>query len=562
MANSIQNPPNKSFKDYLKQNILSSFSFNTITSDFTTKIINKLKSKSSSGHDGLSSIQLKYISSEIITILTRIINQSLCTGIFPNSLKIAKISPIFKKGDPHITDNYRPISLLPVISKVIEKVVFLQVYNYFVENKLLYDSQYGFRKLHSTEYAALEFTDQIIINLDQGKLPLAIFLDLSKAFDTIDHSILIHKLHYYGIQGTALNWFKSYLYNRKQYVQFNNCNSSHSAITTGVPQGSILGPLLFIIYMNDISEVTNKFHFTLYADDTSLIEPICTFTTDLKNYTEASNTINQELKLITDWLCLNKLSLNAKKTKTMIFHHRQRNISEIKLNLSINDTPIEQVNEFNFLGLMFDECMTWKSHTQKICSKIAVVNGTLNRLKRFISCDILKTIYNALIQPHLNYGILLWGKNTKRINKLQKWSVRAITCSKYNAHTDPLFIKLKLLKIQDIYKLNILKFYFKYKKESLPNYFHGMFDMVYPTHHYSTRGRDQPVVARGRTSAANNSIRFTLPEEIRNTNDCITNKLTTHSLNGFSNYAKQHFVSQYNPICEIENCYICNRESP
>ena len=284
------------------------------------------------------------------------------------------------------------------------------MYDYFVENKLLYESQYGFRKLHSTEYAALEFTDKIITNLDQGKLPLAIFLDLSKAFDTIDHSILIHKLHYYGIQGTALNWFKSYLYNRKQYVQFNNCNSSHSAITTGVPQGSILGPLLFIIYMNDISEVTNKFHFTLYADDTSLIEPICTFTTDLKNNSEASNTINQELKLITDWLCLNKLSLNAKKTKMMIFHHRQRNISEIKLNLSINDTPIEQVNEFNFLGLMFDECMTWKSHTQKICSKIAVVNGTLNRLKRFISCDILKTIYNALIQPHLNYGILLWGK--------------------------------------------------------------------------------------------------------------------------------------------------------
>ena len=246
-------------------------------------MINNLKPKSSSGHDDISSIHLKFISNDIINTLTLIINQSLCTGIFPNALKIAKITPIFKKGDPHLTDNYRPISLLPVISKILEKVVFLQVYDYFVKNKLLYDSQYGFRKYHSTEFAALEFTDKIITNLDQSKLPIAIFLDLSKAFDTIDHSILIHKLHYYGIQGTSLNWFKSYLDNRQQFVQFNDSKSSYSTITTGVPQGSILGPLLFIIYMNDISQVTNKFHFTLYADDTSLIEPICTFTSSLNN---------------------------------------------------------------------------------------------------------------------------------------------------------------------------------------------------------------------------------------------------------------------------------------
>ena len=161
---------------------------------------------------------------------------------------------------------------------------------------------------------------------------------MSKAFDTIDHSILIDKLQYYGIHGTAINWFKSYLSDRNQYVQFNDCVSSQTGISTGVPQGSILGPLLFIIYMNDIATVTNKFHFTLYADDTSLIEPICTFTSDLKNAEEASNAINDELLLITDWLSLNKLSLNAKKTKMMIFHHRQRKISNLKLNIFINGT--------------------------------------------------------------------------------------------------------------------------------------------------------------------------------------------------------------------------------
>ena len=562
LANTIKTPPNKHFTDYLKQNILTSFSFETISPEFTLKTIHKLKSKSSSGHDGISSIQLKYISSSIVNILTQIINQSLCTGIVPNSLKIAKISPIYKKGDPHITDNYRPISLLPVISKVLEKVVFLQVYDYFVKNNLLYDSQYGFRKYHSTEYAALEFSDKVMANLDQGKLPTAVFLDLSKAFDTIDHSILIHKLHYYGIRGTSLNWFKSYLNNRKQYVQFEQSTSAQAPITTGVPQGSILGPLLFIIYMNDIAKVTNKFHFTLYADDTSLIEPICTFTSDVNNNVETSEAINKELNLITDWLCLNKLSLNAKKTKMMIFHHRQRKISNLKLSLCINNTKIEQVKEFNFLGIMLDECMTWNSHIQKISSKISSVNGTLSRLKKFLPRDILKTIYNALIQPHLNFGVLLWGKNVKRIHKLQKWAVRSITCSKYNAHSEPLFIELKLLKIQDIYKLTLLKFYFKYKNNLLPNYFRGMLDPIQPiSHNYDTRPRDEPMIARPNSSLAKSSIRYSLPKAILNIPQNIIEKISTHSFGGFSQYVKQYCIGKYNPTCEIENCNICSYAS-
>ena len=170
----------------------------------------------------------------------------------------------------------------------------------------------------------------------------------------------------------------------------------------------------------------------------------------LYNVYETAHTIDKELHLITDWLCLNKLSLNAKKTKMMIFHHRQRSIKKLNLHLCINDTKIEQVTEFNFLGIMLDECLTWNSHIQKISSKIAIVNGTLTRLKRFLPQVILKTIYSVLVQPHLNYGILLWGKNIKRILKLQKWALRAITSSKFIAHTDPLFIELKLLNVHDI----------------------------------------------------------------------------------------------------------------
>ena len=561
LANSIKGPIGQSYKDFLKTKIESHFSFNTVDNSYVLNLINKLKPKPSFGHDGLSSIMLKGIATSVSPILTCIINQSLCTGIFPQSLKIAKIIPIFKKENPHITDNYRPVSLLPIISKIFEKVVFIQVYDYFTENDLLYKSQYGFRKLHSTELAALEFTDKIVANLEQGKLPLAIFLDLSKAFDTIDHNILLDKLKFYGISGKALEWFRSYLQKRKQYVQYGDSVSSMSYIQTGVPQGSILGPLLFIIYMNDIAAVTNKFHFTLYADDTSLLEPLCSFAVESnESYESISKNINNELKLITNWLSLNKLSLNAKKTKMMVFHHKQKNLCTKSLKLYINSKKIECVKEFNFLGVMLDENLNWKSHVQKVSSKVAGVAGTLSRLKRFLPSNILKTIYNALIQPHLNLGVLLWGINIGRIYKLQKWAVRAITSSKYNSHTAPIFKKLKMLRIHELYRLNLLKFYFKYKKNQLPAYFHGMFEEVFLLHNHDTRHKNDPVPGVWKSIAAKNSIRFALPAAVAIAPKDILDDFDNEDLkiNSFSKKAKMFFINQYGTECHIKNCYVCN----
>ena len=565
LANSIKGPMGQSYKDYLKKKMESIFSFNTVENGYVLKLIQRLKSKPSFGHDGLSSIMLKEIANYISPILTCIINQSLCTGIFPESLKIAKIIPIFKKENPHITDNYRPVSLLPILSKIFEKVVFIQVYEYFTENDLLYKSQYGFRKLHSTELAALEFADKIVSNLEKGKLPLAIFLDLSKAFDTIDHTILLEKLRYYGITGTALEWFTSYLCERKQYVQYADSTSSMSLIQTGVPQGSILGPLLFIIYMNDIAAVTNKFHFTLYADDTSLVEPICTFAIDSykEDYSTISNNINTELKLITDWLSLNKLSLNAKKTKMMIFHHRQKKVSTKDIKLLINSKKIECVEEFNFLGIILDQNLNWKSHVHKVSGKIAGVAGTLSRLKKFLPCNILKTVYNALIQPHLNLGVLLWGKNIGRVYKLQKWAVRAITSSKYNSHTSPLFKKLKLLRIHELYKINMIKFFFKYKKGLLPAYFNGMFEESFLDHEHNTRHKNDPVPNIWKSVAAKNSIRIALPAAIKQFPKNILDKIEIedYKLDAFSKAVKLHLIDEYETKCFIKDCFTCINNS-
>ena len=264
-------------------------------------LINGLKPKHSSGHDEISSKLLKDIGVVIAPTLSVIINQSLCTGVFPDKLKIAKVIPLFKKGDESLIENYRPISLLSSISKVFERIVFNQLYKYLDDNNFLFDSQYGFRKHHSTELAAVELIDRIYETMDQGDIPISIFLDLSKAFDTLDHSILLNKLEYYGVKGNASRWFSSYLTGRYQYVDMEGVRSEISYIKTCVPQGSILGPLLFILYVNDMHTISEKFTFITYADDTTLTCPLVSLSFDQEHTIDSiSRGIDNEMKKVTD----------------------------------------------------------------------------------------------------------------------------------------------------------------------------------------------------------------------------------------------------------------------
>ena len=313
------------------------------------------------------------------------------------------------QGHP-ILYNYRPISLLPSFSKVFEKIIFNQLYEYFDSHKYFYSSQYGFRKYHSTEHAALESIDKIITDMDKGYIPINIYLDMSKAFDILDHIILIDKLKYYGITGTALDLFISYLSNRKQYVDFKGIKSNTLDIKTSVPQGSILGPLLFIIFINDFSKSSNLFDFIIYADDTSLSSTLNAFDTDTDN-------INRELEKINIWLNTNKLSLNVNKSKFMIFHCLQR-----KINIPVlrnNDTDIECVENFDLLGITLNQHMNWKTHISKLSNKISRTIGILNRLKYILPLHVKLIIYNSLILSHLYNGILAWGYEHEKITKLQ-----------------------------------------------------------------------------------------------------------------------------------------------
>ena len=252
-------------------------------------------------------------------------NQILKTGVFPSQLKIAKVIPIFKKDDNKMFNNYRPIALLPVLSKVVEQVISSQINNFFKINNLFYDSQYGFRPGHSKEYAAIEITDRIISAMDKNKIPLNIYLDLSKAFDTLDHAILLDKLFHYGIRRNPLKLISSYLENRQQFVEFRNTKSKILQISTGIPQGSIVGPLLFLIYINDFPSASSYFNFIMYADDTTLYSNIDS--PNQNNMIRLTETkINAELAKIDEWLKINKLSLNLKKSKYMVFKKQAQQI--------------------------------------------------------------------------------------------------------------------------------------------------------------------------------------------------------------------------------------------
>ena len=330
IANYIKYDGNKNYSYYLNKHIHTVFKFQNIDEETVKKTIQSLPTKNSCGFDGISSKLIKIIEPAIIKSLTILINQVLNTGIFPDELKIAKVVPIFKKDDPTLFKNYRPISLLPTIAKVIEKIIFSQLSSYFNDTKLLFDNQYGFIPNHSTEYTALELVDRIVTQMDKNDVPVNIFLDLSKAFDTIDHTILLNKMRYYGIDDAGLLLLKNYLSNRKQYVEIEEIKSEILPIAVGIPQGSILGPLLFIIYIIDFSQASSIFKFIMYADDTTLFSTLTSFRDNTQDNTIES-VINAELSKVVEWLNINKQSLNKAKSKYMIFHVPSKGIHSLTL---------------------------------------------------------------------------------------------------------------------------------------------------------------------------------------------------------------------------------------
>ena len=412
LANNI-NSPNAHFTDYLSDPNQESLFLTPTNPSEIINIARSLRNSKSSGFDGISMSLLKQIIHPLASPLTHIFNNSLSQGVFPDLFKIAKVNPIFKKDNPHEISNYRPISLLPSISKILEKIVYTRLYKFINKYNILNSNQYGFRKNFSTDLALLQIYDKITNAIAQKEHVIGIFCDLSKAFDTLNHNILLSKLNHYGIRGQSLSWFRDYLNNRRQYVTFNHHDSDSLLVRCGVPQGSILGPLLFLLYVNDIIKTSSTLSFVLFADDTNIFY-------SHKDINSLNNTINREINKVSNWFKANKLSLNTKKTHFMYFRHHSHNINT-PIYINIDGTPLEQKNNSKFLGVIIDESLTWNQHIHHVTMCVSKSIGIISKLKFILPHKTLFLLYNSLVLPYIIYCNAVWANcSSFKLNSIFK----------------------------------------------------------------------------------------------------------------------------------------------
>lgn len=316
-----------------------------------------------------------HLSAEIISpILTYFLNKFITNGFFSNSLKVAEIIPIYKKGSKTNMDNYRPIALLSPLAKLYETHINKQLTNFFNKSNVFYHNQFGFREKSSTDLAVINSVNEIINSMDQNYVNCSVFLDLSKAFNIVNHKVLLKKMEKYGVRGTPLNLIKNYLLNREQVTTVNNHTSKNLKINVGVPQGSCLGPLFFIIYINDMHLASN-FKIKLFGDDACL-------SLNHKDSHTLENNVNNELIKINSWLQSNKLFLNYSKTNYLIFTKKK---IKPKLNISINNHILKQKESVKYLGIIIDQNISWKPHIDKLKSTLSRNCYALSKLKKIRS---------------------------------------------------------------------------------------------------------------------------------------------------------------------------------
>lgn len=486
-----------------------------VTENEIFNIIMELKNSNASGVDNISTNLIKKSVKFLVGPLTYLINLSLSEGIFPSILKIAKVFPLHKKGDNTLPDNYRPVALLSSISKIVERVVFNRIINFAEKNKILSNAQHGFRKKYSTQTAILAFLEKIHENLNQNNKCAGLFMDLSKAFDLINHSILIKKLEKYGLRGKAKDWLTSYLTNRFQLVEVNGTKSEKLKIEFGVPQGSVLGPLLFLFYINDLPNFFDEF-LIMFADDNSYL---CCGRAMQNTLTSLQDNIEK----YAEYFKTNRLFLNISKTVFIVFSPRNSTYDKSHL-IKLDGQSIQQTGSTKFLGLHIDNALNWDTHISNVANKISSTCYALYRLSKLATRQTVLTYYYAHFVSRISYGIIFWGSahNSERIFKLQKKAIRYILgASKYES-CKKLFKDLQLLTLPCIYILEVLIYVKNNINLFVPNNYN---------HNYNTREGNNLMIPLHNLSKYEENPRYMgillynkLPHQFKNINNIQTFK--------------------------------------
>lgn len=491
-----------------------------------SEIFDSLKNKWSSGYDEMPIKVLKFVKLPLIKPIQHLINSSFISGIFPQKLKMSKVTPVYKKGEKTDIQNYRPISVLPSVSKIFEKAMHNRLVEHLVKYNLIDEEQHGFCKNKSTITALVKFTELIIDSIDNKENTLGIFMDLSKAFDSISHYRLIKQLQRLGVSGTNLNWFESYLVERHQYVEISHVTnkmllkfqSKTQKIKQGIPQGSILGPLLFICYMIGMPKVLTQFknvksQICLYADDTNLV-----MSGKLKNELEVASHI--QLANIKQFFRENQLMLNINKTNLISFKTKQ-NKSLLSPYITIDNESIPESENTKFLGLYIDENLSWDVHVNHIINKINSGIYALKRMTYFCNLTVLKIIFHAHVQSHIAYGISIYGStsqnNLNKILTLQKKALRIMLNLNFDDSVRQHFIDLNILTVYNLYILDCIVYVKKNKEQ---------FRTHNQTHFYNTRNKYEIVLPRHnleffnkKTSCSGVKFLKYIPQYIKNIND-------------------------------------------
>ena len=397
-----------------------SFEFKEVDESTILRELAALKTNKTTGLDQINARLLKDSAYSIVSGLTKIVNASLFSQTFPDIWKNGKIVPLYKSNDPTSPNNYRPITILPILSKILKHIVHQQVYQYLRHNKLITNEQFGFRPKLSTNIALTQLTEEILQNMDNKMITGAVFIDLRKVFDTVDHSLLISKLRNLGFSNPVVDWFRSYLSPRSTVTSINNSTSDPKPVTVGVPQGSILGPLLFLLYINDLPQCLNHCKSILYADDTLLYY-------SARTMTDLESKINTDLESLSDWLNNNLLTLNNNKTKFMIFSNKKQSQSHPDVTITVQSKKIEREGSIQYLGITLSEDFSWHEHIDNLIKKINQRIGVSRRIKHCLDLGTRCVLYTALILPLFDYADTIWGdkNNTVLMDSLQSLENKA-----------------------------------------------------------------------------------------------------------------------------------------
>ena len=462
-------------------------------------------------------------------------------------MKLADIVPLYKSKEKYLESNYRPISLLTMMSKLLEKIVYVRVYEFLNSSGQLYESQHGFHSSHSCDNAVGEVVSRIVKNLEAGKINIAIFLDLSKVFDTLNHDLLLHKMERYGIRGITLEWLRSYLHARKLRVKCKPTStgqlttSEEYTVKYGAPQCSCLGPLLFLIFCNDLKLNLEYLHVIQFADDTTL-------TMGHRNHNYLKYCIETDLTSVQDWFNVNTLTLNLSKSNYMTFFpHSKR--EKITLDLSLNGITLPKITSTKFLGTWIDEKLIWKEHLIRLTTKLTSRLGMLRRCKRFLTVHAMKTLYYAQINSIIAYGISMWGPMAShhQLKQIQNQHYKAVKLIDYKHKKGDTYRTHWILNVHQLTKLELCKLGYRLTNNLLPKPLTNelLSDQhnknLGKMHGYNTRHKSIPNLPRANNSRYRSSYIFQAISAYSKLPDSVTKQPT---LKSFISRCKQHLIEK------------------